>query len=90
MEKPIKHGTIYAYTGRGCRCDECREASRQYSANYRKTVTGATASKRSGARNNFIRQEALAWVRANKPEVIAELEREWDHKKMLANTTPLQ
>ncbi len=26
--KPIKHGTRYAYTGRGCRCEECHEAYR--------------------------------------------------------------
>ena len=26
---PIKHGTIYAYKGRGCRCDDCRRANRE-------------------------------------------------------------
>ncbi|WP_108500506.1 hypothetical protein [Paracoccus indicus] len=25
---PIKHGTIYAYKGRGCRCSACRKANR--------------------------------------------------------------
>lgn len=83
VDKPINHGTIYAYTGRGCRCPECREASRVYSLKYRKTATGAVASRRSGARSNFIRQEALAWVREHHPEVIGELENRWE-KEMLA------
>lgn len=26
---PIKHGTIYAYKGRGCRCKACRKANRE-------------------------------------------------------------
>ena len=26
---PIKHGTIYAYKARGCRCDACRTANRE-------------------------------------------------------------
>lgn len=27
---PVKHGTIYAYVKRKCRCDECRAANRVY------------------------------------------------------------
>lgn len=27
--QPIKHGTIYAYKCRGCRCDACRKANRE-------------------------------------------------------------
>lgn len=27
---PIKHGTIYAYVRRKCRCDLCRQAKREY------------------------------------------------------------
>lgn len=83
--RPIKHGTIYAYTGRGCRCGECREASRQYSLKYRRTATGSTATRRSASRNNYIRQGSLAWVREHHPEVIVELEGRWE-KEMLANT----
>ena len=85
-ERPINHGTIYAYTGRGCRCDLCREASRVYSLQYRKTPNGASASRKSASRNNYIRQEALAWVRANHPQVISEFEHQWDQKQILANT----
>lgn len=88
-ERPIKHGTIYAYTGRGCRCELCREASRLYSLNYRKTPSGSQATRKSASRNNFIRQEALAWVRANYPAVIDELERRW-HEQKLASTTEHQ
>lgn len=29
-KKPIKHGTLYAYQGRGCRCAECTNAGSQY------------------------------------------------------------
>lgn len=29
------HGTIYTYTKKRCRCDECREANRDYSREYR-------------------------------------------------------
>jgi|AntRauTorcE11897_2_1112592.scaffolds.fasta_scaffold06430_2 5-methylcytosine-specific restriction endonuclease McrA len=27
--KPIKHGTVWAYNGRGCRCEKCRQAKRE-------------------------------------------------------------
>ena len=29
------HGTIYTYTRKKCRCDECREANAAYSREYR-------------------------------------------------------
>ena len=29
------HGTIYTYTRKKCRCDECRAANRDYSREYR-------------------------------------------------------
>lgn len=86
-DRPIKHGTIYAYTGRGCRCAECREASRLYSLNYRKTPRGSKATRKSASRNNFIRQEALNWMRKNRPDVITKLEKEWDSKQILATQT---
>lgn len=32
---PIKHGTIYAYAHRGCRCIDCKKADRAYRAAQR-------------------------------------------------------
>ena len=29
-KKPIKHGTRHAYQNRGCRCEDCRAANRDY------------------------------------------------------------
>lgn len=34
IREPV-HGTIYTYTRKKCRCDECREANRDYSREYR-------------------------------------------------------
>lgn len=38
--KPIRHGTIHAYTGRGCRCEECVEANRAYKRDYQRWWQG--------------------------------------------------
>jgi hypothetical protein len=29
-KKPLKHGTMYVYTSRKCRCDSCRAAAKDY------------------------------------------------------------
>lgn len=85
-DKPISHGTLYGYAGQGCRCGECKEASRLYGQKYRSTSTGRDASRRSASRNNFIRQEALNWVRREHPEMIVEFEASWEQRKeMLDN-----
>ena len=34
IREPV-HGTIYTYTRKKCRCDECRAANRDYSREYR-------------------------------------------------------
>ena len=34
IREPV-HGTIYTYTRKKCRCDECREANAAYSREYR-------------------------------------------------------
>ena len=34
IREPV-HGTIYTYTKKRCRCDECRAANRDYSREYR-------------------------------------------------------
>jgi len=34
LGKEIRHGTIYAYLGRGCRCEDCRLANREYKGRY--------------------------------------------------------
>ena len=37
----IKHGTLWGYIGRGCRCDECRKAkSINFKKNYHMSLTG--------------------------------------------------
>ena len=33
--KPVKHGTLYTYRKKKCRCDECRAAETQHKARYR-------------------------------------------------------
>jgi hypothetical protein len=35
-DRPIKHGTLTAYTSRKCRCTECRKAANDYSNNRRR------------------------------------------------------
>lgn len=37
----VKHGTENAYTNRGCRCDECKEASRVANARRREGRKGS-------------------------------------------------
>lgn len=32
----VPHGTNHAYSNRGCRCDDCREAQRLYKADLRR------------------------------------------------------
>ncbi len=70
VDPTISHGTLYGYAGQGCRCAECKEASRLYGQKYRSTDNGREASRRSAARNNFIRQRALEWVRRERPDMI--------------------
>ena len=82
--KDAPHGTVARYR-RKCRCAECREAARLYAQKYRRSDKGSKAARKSASRNNFIRQEALAWVRQNHPEVIIELEGRWNKK--LDNST---
>lgn len=33
-QAPIKHGTIYGYKKRGCRCDKCRAANKEHCRAY--------------------------------------------------------
>lgn len=35
-DSPIPHGTNHAYSNRGCRCADCREAQRIYKADLRR------------------------------------------------------
>ena len=37
----IKHGTLYAYQGRSCRCADCREAAVEYARQRRKRKKAA-------------------------------------------------
>lgn len=76
--KPIKHGTIYGYAGQNCRCEECKEAARRYSQAYRQSDKGRVASRKSASRNNFIRQEALNWVRRERPDLVGVFEAKWE------------
>lgn len=80
-QRQVSHGTLYGYAGQGCRCEQCREASRLYGRRYRSTDNGRDASRRSASRNNFIRQKALEWVRRERPDMILIFEAEW--KEML-------
>lgn len=77
VDRSISHGTLYGYAGQGCRCAECKEASRLYGQQYRSTDHGRQASRRSASRNNFIRQRALEWVRRERPDMIAIFEMQW-------------
>ena len=31
-EKIVKHGTVNAYTNKGCRCEQCKQAAKEYRA----------------------------------------------------------
>lgn len=46
------HGRYSTYTNKGCRCDECREANRIASANYRRRriASGAYVPRRKTRR----------------------------------------
>lgn len=76
-EKPIVHGLLYSYVGRGCRCADCTEAMRRYSAAYRSSPKGRESTRQSSRRSNFLRQKAVQWVKTNQPEVFASFEQEW-------------
>lgn len=76
-EKPVIHGVLYSYVGRGCRCGDCTEAMRRYSAAYRSSPEGRERVRKSSRRSNFMRQRATQWVKANHPEIMAEFEKEW-------------
>ena len=52
----LKHGTAYAYQGRGCRCKVCKRAhtdlAREYRANKKKALADeARAVERNSASN---------------------------------------
>jgi len=69
MMKEINHGTYAAYTNSKCRCEECKEAAREYMRKYRKTESGRQKTRfythLSTKRNN----RAAAWVRKNHPDI---------------------
>lgn len=53
----IKHGTVYGYTGQGCRCDDCRSAATEYNARKRaeRQERGLPpGDKRHGTKNGYI------------------------------------
>jgi hypothetical protein len=85
-EKVVPHGTLYGYAGFDCRCQDCKDASREYARKYRSTASGRQASRRSASRNNYVRQASLAWVRANHPEVVDMFVVEWEEKTRQPNT----
>lgn len=76
-EKPVVHGLLYSYVGRGCRCGDCTAAMRDYSARYRSSPEGRERTRRSSRRSNFLRQKAVNWVKKNEPELYLSFEQEW-------------
>jgi hypothetical protein len=74
------HGTLHGYITKRCRCSDCCQAQRDYTATYRASDRGRDASRRAASRNNFMRQSALTWVRNNHPEVIDAFSAEWEEK----------
>lgn len=77
-EKPVIHGVLYSYVGKGCRCKDCTEAMRRYSANYRQTPEGREKAQRSSRRSNFLRAQAVKWVKTQHPDVFASFEASWE------------
>lgn len=76
-ENPIVHGLLYSYIGKGCRCEDCKGAMRQYSHNYRSTPEGYQRTLRSSRRTNYLRRRAVAWMKENRPDVFHTFEVEW-------------
>ena len=74
------HGKLYGYSSMKCRCEACRRVAREYAQQYRSTDKGRAATQRSAARNNYIRQQAVNWLRQNRPEVITQIEDAWEEK----------
>lgn len=74
------HGKLYGYSSMKCRCNECRRIAREYAKQYRSTDKGRAATQRSAARNNYIRQQAVNWLREHRPDVVSKIEREWEEK----------
>lgn len=77
-ENPIVHGLLYSYIGKGCRCDDCRGAMREYSAMYRSTPEGREKSVTSSRRANFLRQKCVAFVKEDRPDLYRQFESEWE------------
>lgn len=76
-EKPIVHGLLYSYTGRRCKCDDCRSAMKEYSAKYRSTPEGREKARQASRRGNYLRQRAIQHMKQHHPEVMAQFEAEW-------------
>lgn len=79
QEIQLQHGLLYTYIGKNCRCDDCRAAMRQYSANYRSTPEGRERSLKSSRRTNFLRRKAITWMKENRPDIFHDFEVEWDN-----------
>lgn len=61
----MKHGTTTGYCYYKCRCQECKEAQRDYMNKYRKTEHGKTRQKLSNDISD-IRKQLAAEILKNK------------------------
>jgi len=80
-KKPMIHGKPYTYVGLKCRCEECRNAQRLYMAQYRLTEKGKIARKKSAARQAWIRESLIVWVKENHPQIVDYYVNEWEKVK---------
>ncbi len=76
--QPIKHGTLYAYKARGCRCKKCRRANADACRDYsrsRGTPAIGHVCKTSDGRRFRTQTEAAAALGVNKGTVSYHLNR---------------
>ena len=62
--KPVKHGTVYAYVGRKCRCAACRTAWKEYNVRLeQRRSSGETLDKRNSVKS----EKSIAFGRNRMP-----------------------
>lgn len=70
--QPIKHGTIYAYKARGCRCKKCRRANADACRDYNRSCGAVPAGQpceTADGRRFRTQSEAAAALGVNKSTI---------------------
>lgn len=67
--KPMKHGNYSTYSNYHCRCDECRDAHKEWHRQYRSSGSGHARTLLANRRSRKVQQEAAAFLKEQHPDV---------------------